>query len=170
SNKVFISMIPAKTFTTPLNAAFVRISMKNEDVPFTQLEVGAVTTKYMSHKNSIRKDTIPIITGDLIGVGEIARDRLSFLTVPAVLSKNLFNKDTIILERYVTITGALTANAAYSASDFIAISPGQAYSVNHLWSGACYDSNKVFISMIPAKTFTTPLNAAFVRISMKNED
>ncbi|NUU62704.1 hypothetical protein HPT30_20360, partial [Paenibacillus sp. JW14] len=96
--------------------------------------------------------------------------KMSFPVIEGEASKNMFNKDTIVLERYVTTSGALTSNPAYSASEYIPVMPSITYTTSHLWSGACYDSNKVFISMIPAKTFTTPLNAAFVRISMKNED
>ncbi|NUU58973.1 pectinesterase family protein, partial [Paenibacillus agri] len=66
SNKVFISMIPAKTFTTPLNAAFVRISMKNEDVPFTQLEVGITSSSFETFGNKIPADSITGLTDPTI--------------------------------------------------------------------------------------------------------
>lgn len=88
---------------------------------------------------------------------------------------NVFNPITITKGYYINWnSGALAANPAYLASDFCNISPSSSYNIMALDSSlygsrgiAFYDSGKNFISgMQNIKTFTTPSNCYFVRITL----
>lgn len=88
---------------------------------------------------------------------------------------NLFDKTTITAGYYVNgTTGALTATAGFNASDFIKIDPSTAYYVGNTGSGyyAIYDGTKTYItgqSVVPGEYgFTTPANAAYVRITVRD--
>lgn len=82
--------------------------------------------------------------------------------------KNLFDKDTLTAGYYVnsTTTGALTANASYSASDWIRVSPSTDYVRLYSRHIAFYTIDKNFISGLPNGTsFTTPENCFYIRVS-----
>lgn len=102
--------------------------------------------------------------------------------------KNLFNKDTATKDRRVDITtGELSGNIGQYASDYIPILPETQYTNNFsYWSGAdfgmvFYDSSKVYISgqkqatqsgvsYTTPFTYTTPVNAYYMRISTYGVD
>ncbi|MBO1515703.1 hypothetical protein I7822_29390, partial [Metabacillus sp. BG109] len=93
--------------------------------------------------------------------------------VSVVKTKNLFNKTTVTSGKYVSTTnGTLGDNTVLSASDYIPISPSTSYTQSHSDSAsnfAFYDSSKVFISgATDTKTFSTPSNAAYVRVTIRN--
>lgn len=88
-----------------------------------------------------------------------------------VASTNLFNKDTASVNTLVsTSNGTLTANASYTTSDFIPVTPNTEY--NSWWAGrrAYYRKDKSFISgnADTVQTFTTPADAYYVRLSFSN--
>lgn len=98
-------------------------------------------------------------------------------------SKNLLNENTLITGYFVNyLTGNLTVNNSYSASEFIQILSNTDYVLSNQYSVsssveqlAFYDSNKIFISGISnsgtsiSVTFKSPSNAKYIRLSVKNQ-
>lgn len=80
------------------------------------------------------------------------------------------------LEGYISATGSLLSTSTFKSTDFIKVTPGEIYRIYSQIAGvarhAWYDKNKVFISAfgedqttLTEKTYTAPLNAAYVRVS-----
>jgi hypothetical protein len=92
--------------------------------------------------------------------------------------KNLFDKEAATNNRLIDLgNGTLSTNTNFFTSDFISVSESTQYVFSH-WRGTAgtglvyFDSNKTYISGVSlttitsAKTFTTPSNAAFIRLTM----
>lgn len=93
-----------------------------------------------------------------------------FVTDFLVTGKNLFNTDTVTSGQWINFTnGNVEVSASYSYSDYIPVKPSTQYSRKYgNYSAYFYDSsfNKISgISNVGA-TFTTPVNAAFMRINI----
>lgn len=80
------------------------------------------------------------------------------------------------VEGYISATGSLLSTSTFKSTDFIKVAPGEIYRIYSQIAGvarhAWYDKNKVFISAfgedqttLTEKTYTAPLNAAYVRVS-----
>ncbi|WP_180031638.1 hypothetical protein [Acinetobacter sp. YH12245] len=80
------------------------------------------------------------------------------------------------VEGYISATGSLLSTSTFKSTDFIKVTPGEIYRIYSQIAGvarhAWYDKNKVFISAfgedqttLTEKTYTAPLNAAYVRVS-----
>jgi len=157
SNKVFISGVDAtNAFTTPANAAFVRVSFLLSGLETLQLELGSSATSYESGTPKLESSRI-------IG--------LEFTPVQSdIKTKNLFNKLKAIKNRYIPYThGNLSGNIeGFYASDFIELEPSTAYTKNEDKQFAYYDVNKMYISGVPdgTKTFTTPSNCRYARFTI----
>lgn len=165
SNKAYISgLASGRTFTTPANTAFVRLTVDTAALGVQQLELGSVATAYESYINKLRQDVIPnsIIT----------KPMLSFEVLEGVPSKNLFDKLNVTQDRYISYTtGAPVLSTTYVASDFIPVSANTQYTKTDNNQFAFYNADKVYISgLISGRTFTTPANTAFVRISVKKTE
>jgi len=172
ANKVFISGINASedifTFTTPINALFVRSSNQMTDIDIYQIELGSSKTNYEDYKRYIAKEYVEkqtILTSDIPDSG-VTYKKTDFVTG----GKNLFNKETITAGFYINQTnGALALNASHNSSDYIDIVGSAQYVLSGIVSNrlAYYDLNKVFISGAQDATIpiTTPSNAKFIRFS-----
>lgn len=81
---------------------------------------------------------------------------------------NLFNKDTITPNYSVSdINGTLVSNTSFDSSDYIDVLENTQYTKKNTSTYAFYNSNKVFISGGKgSKTFTTPINAKYVRYTI----
>jgi len=86
-----------------------------------------------------------------------------------ILSKNLFNKDAVVMGFYLNQTnGALVASANYYTSDYIPTSQLTSYVANSFAFIVFYDASKIYLSGITAAgqtAISTPANAAYFRIS-----
>lgn len=88
---------------------------------------------------------------------------------------NLFDQDTITTGAFIGNDGTIIQNAKFAYSDYIKVKPNTAYSIPITFSapGCYYDKDKQFITCIENddksnnnnKTFTTPANAAYVRLN-----
>src|SRR5699024_7417364 len=95
----------------------------------------------------------------------VTKDKLAFNVLETVRSKNLYNKDTVTRERYVSNNGQLVFNGAYNTSDFIEIEPMTDYSFNNnYFTLAYYDSDKQFVSYsaYTSKQIKSPVNAKYI--------
>lgn len=81
--------------------------------------------------------------------------------------KNLFDKNSLTVGYYVNYTtGALTASASYSASDWIKVLPSTKYVRLYSRHVAFYTIDNVYISgLANGTTFTTPTNCYYIRVS-----
>jgi len=104
------------------------------------------------------------ISGDLIWQKDIINSIKS--------GKNLFNKLTVEADYYINPnTGAKTPLSNYYVSEFIPILPSTDYAINKAQRFAWYDYKQVFISGIDISdnsehTYTSPENAAYIRVSV----
>lgn len=86
-------------------------------------------------------------------------------------SKNLFNKDNIILDYRLGSDGLEISHSGYFASEFIEVQENVNYVTNYEITAATrriafYDSNKAFISdNTSSKTFVTPANTCYLRLA-----
>jgi len=153
--------------TTPTNARYLRCSVPNAYFAIFQIQTGLVNTGYEKYYNSLK---ISNINKDVIRTKDVDIDikDLSFFEQ----SKNLFDKTTITIGKFVNwITGNLSVNLAYDASDYIPVISGMEYFYN-IGSAApylaWYDSSKAFISGTNTNPFplVAPINAKFIRFTI----
>lgn len=91
-------------------------------------------------------------------------------------STNLFDLTTATANSYVQYNnGTIAANASYTVSDYIPVSPSTQYIRTYRHQLAFYDSNKVYISGLNSsfplentQVFTTPANCKYVRVTIGN--
>lgn len=96
------------------------------------------------------------------------------------VGKQLFDKTTAEVGKYVTENGELGNSNNFSASDYIQVVSGNSYTYSgcHMYDtfasgGAYYDENKGFVSSFKMQysgTITIPQNAKYVRFSMRHAE
>lgn len=154
ASKVYVSGLSGsvEVGTIPAGVSYIRLSMKLTEVNSVQLEPGTVITVYEEYNIKVNAD------------------KLNFLPVIGIPSKNLFNKDTVTTGHYVEWnTGNIAANSTYSASDYINVLPNTEYIKVDNSQFAFYDSNKTYISGVAGgNSFTTPVNCVNVRLTIYN--
>ncbi|RJE88636.1 SGNH/GDSL hydrolase family protein [Paenibacillus sp. 1011MAR3C5] len=98
--------------------------------------------------------------------------KLSFLPVVGKVGRNLFNKDDVVLDRYINwAAGDERANTAYVASVYIPVDSNTTYNLNHSEQLAWYAADRSFVSGVNKSgngsiTITSPATARFIRISV----
>lgn len=166
------------------NKNFVRRKNVNNN---SKNQFNSETESYCRVWSNINQQTT--ITSDLIEEYEIQLRKGSTILsyepygykIPVnVRSENLFNKNdtNIINNKYLDINGSSIDNNNFLITDYIAIKGNTVYNLTPTKTfSACncfYDENKTFISGIQIsninKTFTTPLNAKFIRLSVRKID
>lgn len=180
SAKQFISGITNSggTVTTPSNAAYVRLSVTAATIDTFQFEEGSVSTSYEPYGWAINKlrllnSNIPdssITNAKLAGpIPSIPTNANIVIQSMAQVGKNLFDKTDITANRYLDDTGALVILTGFNVSGFIPVSPNTTYIRNTKSNGFdnYYDSNKAVIGRVSnTLAFTTPSNAAYVRLTV----
>lgn len=101
-------------------------------------------------------------------------------TAGQAASNNRLNPDEIVQGQYITNNGVMGANAAYIASGFITVTPGEKMSFQFTLSGgwreilamrwvAAYDDNKTIIASAGAEyadIYTVPDGVAYIRFTV----
>ena len=84
-------------------------------------------------------------------------------------SPNLFNKDTVTPNKRLSSANAIMDDVNNTVSDYIEVLPNTTYSVTEGSYTHFYDVDKTFISGhgVGIKTFTTPENTAYIRITVR---
>jgi hypothetical protein len=161
------------TFTTPVNAAYIRVNFRVLYKDTTQLEAGTGATAYEDY--NLQLDETQIKT-------PIDKQYLDPLLMTGVASKNLFDKDNVTVGKYINATtGNLSDATGYNAGDYVAIEPSTVYVASfpgdYMQTIGFYTSTKVFISctygnlnITGGYTFTTPENTAYARVTAKDAD
>lgn len=183
--------------------AFKTLSDRLLNMEFTNLasqsDIDKLKSQFVTLVATAGNGTIPSELTDIrIGydgtsystAGEAIRKQFELMEemkIGLVSNKNLFDDKTVTKGYYVNYqSGNLTANADFSASDFIKITGNVQYTLSNqntsavypknldLTQMAFYDSTKKYISGLPnsgieatgALTFTAPSNAVYVRFSL----
>jgi lysophospholipase L1-like esterase len=179
-DKIYISRATdgVTSFTTPINAEYIRASWVQDNLNLAQIEVGNTPTLYESYgvyfDDSFVKDQT--FDGKKIKYKSINPEQLTIIPVPGFTSKNIFNKDTIQSGKYIDEgDGKIFDIAGYFVSDYVEILGSTDYYLSGSTSSfrriAFYDSNKTFISFVDGVgAFTTPLNAVFIRYASNLND
>src|SRR5699024_8683977 len=117
-DKNYISAIPGKTFETPANGYFIRLSVAHAVMDTMQIEHGDQMTSYTPFVEYIPKDFTEKhdIQGEDLEDDSIPPEKTTFVS----RSKNLFNKETIA-DGYLLnqVHGAIQENKNHWLSDFI---------------------------------------------------
>ena len=118
---------------------------------------------YEEVKQIIEDGAIDAVPAD----GSITTEKLAFPAVSGVPSKNLYNKDTALLNKTITASGVISDLTGYFISDFIKVKPLTSYALNLSTQGLnvyFFDSQKYLISYLSnAPVFETPENTNYVR-------
>ena len=108
--------------------------------------------------------------------GTVTEEKLSFVPLKGLKSKNLFNKRDIETGYFFrNTTGEKIENVDYFISGFIPVFPSTNYTNKRSRGIVFYDNDKTFISYIRPTlpndenqaTFETPANASYVRLDNK---
>lgn len=175
ANRVFISghydsSGTTKTITTPANAAFMRVTtLTASQLSNFQVELGSVQTSYEAYKKVIDPKYVekPALTAS--DIPSLSLDKIS----SAIPGKNLFNKATVEIGKYINWTNGLAqANVTYNASDFMPVKPNTSYTRNVSLHYAWFTSSKTFISGANGgpTTLVSPANAAYFKQSVLPSD
>ncbi|WP_040929064.1 hypothetical protein [Nosocomiicoccus massiliensis] len=149
------------SFTTPANCVYIRLSMGVGYRGTMQVEEGTQATEienFHLHFESLRLKEGNFQKG-IVPVNSLK---------DIVLGKNLFNKNDVTAGSVSMSTGIVDSGLPGVISSFIDIEPSTNYSKNIATNFAFYDANKVFIAGqfdSTMKTFTSPSNAKYIRIS-----
>lgn len=88
----------------------------------------------------------------------------------AELGKNLFNKNDVIVDRYITDTNSLVFSGPYNVANYIPVSANTQLHLNIVSFGniLCYDASYNFLGICSrnGNVFTTLANTAYVRFTV----
>ncbi|HCB0413098.1 TPA: SGNH/GDSL hydrolase family protein [Klebsiella pneumoniae] len=156
-DKVLLGYVEQVTqFTTPANAAYIRISMGIASKQLLQIEQGTLTTAFKNYRENVSDlpDQTPVSLRNAMGVAP---------------GKNLFNKSTATQGYVINENGVLIVASTYFVSDYIKVTAGgtlrpsqPARYINF------YDANKKWLSSLQSQNaaFGVPTSAVYVRISV----
>lgn len=167
ANKAYISRAAdgIRTFVTPSDAFFLRISTDHDFLFTLQVELGTVATGYEEYSIKLQPDSIVSVPGDKLDKRSVGIAKLSDVE----FSKNMFNSAEAIRGSYIIWnTGAVGGNAGYFRSDYIEVEPNTQYSRSYSDQMAFYTSDKTYISGLDSthsQSFTTPAGCKYVRVS-----
>lgn len=130
---------------------YAQESMVTMDVRNIQVEIGSSATEYESYTKQNYSLILPV--------------------------ENLFDVSTSLTKKYITTSGTVGSSNDWSASDYIPVYANTQYTLSGVTNfgttarHAFYNSSKTYLSNVVGTTytFTTPANAAYVRISVRSE-
>lgn len=136
---------------------------------------GEVELHYKSLEHENCHFAIPAATTKTAGVMRAEDKKKVDNAIIVIKSKNIFNADDPdVMFGYYQASGAPVANADYNLTGYIPVVAGKTYHVGYTTNdspqvryAAYFSSNKERLSYEQyATTFTTPVNAAFVRLTL----
>jgi lysophospholipase L1-like esterase len=162
ASKTFISGHQVNPATAPANAAYVRWSMDktNKTLDTFMIVKGSATpNEYMPYGVYKFSSSVALPILGVTGVSFINNESI-----------NLFDKTKVTNDGfYINADGSLGATVGFCVSDFIPITPNEAYitSMTYAPPFAVYDANKTIITGVSqTNPVTMPSNGAFVRWSV----
>ena len=167
-----------QTFVAPINAKYMRVTVRHPDLDTLQVEKGANATGYVAFGTLVNPSlTTGGVKREYIADKAVDSTKVDSTTVPIkTVSINLFNKQTVMIGYYVASSGGgLVVNASYNASDFIQVDGLSDYTIStNTQQGAWFDANKQFISgwgtFGNTQTLIAPTNARYMRVTIRTPD
>ncbi|MCH4243767.1 hypothetical protein [Acinetobacter gerneri] len=171
-NKVYISGLVKvdsnSQFTTPANAAYVRFTVATSDISsFMVCESGKFMETYVPY--SINFKELLIKANQISNFNKEIKDSLNIELV------NLINPSDVTLNAYVNFeNGNLISNSGFIATNYIEIKANTEYQISSSYAQqfAFFTSSKAYISGLASPSadhkFTTPANAAYIRLTLPN--
>ena len=156
-----------KKFTTPVNASYIRFSIKVADLNNLVVSESAnfPTNTYVPYAIEIPK--LKVETAQVDGLEDKVKE------VAHIEDLNIVNLATAQKDKYVFFgNGQVGSVGGHYATDFLPIKPNTLYQSDTGYNQqfAFYNSNKIYISglaQVPTnKKFITPENAAYVRFTV----
>lgn len=175
SSKAYLGYVQAISYTPDEITSFIRLRISAESTEPFRLNEGQLKKWDMYEEateipdlnlDEERIKEITFVNGELKDGLKVTEKNFDFLYRD---SPNLFNKDTVTTDKRLSIANEMVNDANNTVSDFIKVSPNKTYSVTEGSYTHFYDENKNFISAhgTGIKTFTTPENAAYIRITVR---
>lgn len=164
ANKTWLSSLQNQNgaFAVPSSAAYLRISVLLARIDYFQLEIGSNMTAYEPFS--------------LTAATSLDGDGLKYpVNEPDIYSIGLFNAGKNIYNPYTLTAGYIDENGfvvpggtTYKFSDYLPVKASTGYVGNKSMRFInIYDAGKAFISTLTStNTFTTPSNAAYVRVTL----
>lgn len=164
ANKKWLSSLQGQNgaFEVPSSAAYLRISVLLARIDYFQLEIGSDMTAYEPFS--------------LTAATSLDGDELKYpVNEPDIYSIGLFNAGKNIYNPYTLTAGYIDENGfvvpggtTYKFSDYLPVKASTGYVGNKSMRFInFYDADKAFISTLASTTtFTTPSNAAYVRVTL----
>ena len=164
ANKTWLSSLQNQNgaFAVPSSAAYLRISVLLARIDYFQLEIGSNMTAYEPYS--------------LTAATSLNGDGLKYpVNEPDIYSIGLFNAGKNIYNPYTLTAGYIDENGfvvpggtTYKFSDYLPVKASTGYVGNKSMRFInIYDADKAFISTLTStNTFTTPSNAAYVRVTL----
>ncbi|HBX4899765.1 SGNH/GDSL hydrolase family protein [Klebsiella pneumoniae] len=164
ANKTWLSSLQNQNgaFAVPSSAAYLRISVLLARIDYFQLEIGSNMTAYEPYS--------------LTAATSLDGDGLKYpVNEPDIYSIGLFNAGKNIYNPYTLTAGYIDENGfvvpggtTYKFSDYLPVKASTGYVGNKSMRFInIYDADKAFISTLTStNTFTTPSNAAYVRVTL----
>lgn len=165
SSQTFISSTGAiadSSFTTPTSTAYIRFSFANAELDLNMLVSGTkLPPKYIEYE-ILRNSDLP----------EIQTTDLAFQTAPFQNTKNLIDLTKLTVDRYLVNGVPTFSSAGFSITEFIECDSNTDYTCSNNGFGSMhfFDASKTFISAVETATATTPTNAKYIRITIKNSN
>lgn len=162
----------ATTFSAPALTAYLRMGVGTAYIDTTQLELGSSATAYEAYIRRIASANLKVLAENL-GVAAVTPVATSFMSK----GKNLFDKAAVTAGYFVnSATGALAANASYSASAAMPVVAGQTYTRSFSHQMAWYTAAGVYISGVAAASpsaavatqVVAPAGAELMRMGLLN--
>ena len=149
-------------------------------------EGGVITNAMLSQevKESMTGGSVAVVGKDSILTenivdGQVTLDKVNFKPIcNGVLGKNLFNKDDIELNKFISPEDGIifTSEDERFVSGYIPVNAGETYTINKINQGAYFDENKKYynddtLNFFPeiSKTITIPAGVSYIRFSTKTD-
>ncbi|AGK95413.1 phage upper tail fiber protein [Clostridium pasteurianum] len=108
------------------------------------------------------------LTTDRYADGSVIAKKTNFIDIR---TENLFNKDTVTVDKIIDSSGTIVNGAGNVLSDFTPVESSTTYTSKYIGNRNYYDASQVKISTelySVGKTLTTPANTKFIRYSFLN--
>ena len=166
ADKNFIIGGTDSTFITPKECRYVIIGTMIRNLELQQFEKGGNSTEYESYGSSYMDD-------DYLDMHYISEKLYTEeLFIKGHRGKNLFNKDTVIRDSYMSHeSGLIVSVKGASYSDYIKVEPNTQYTGSHINQMCFLGSDKEFLSgLVSPTTFVTPSNCHYVVITTMDKN
>lgn len=147
------------SFTPIANTKYARVRFPKTFQENLQLEKGTAPSSYEPHTNYLKKESFRSNTFSIEALEEFS------------LGKNMYNKDDILLDTFVSNSGASSTNTGYVATKKIPIDNTKlnlSVRFGTVWF-SFYNSAKTYISGGTGLTVSIPTDAFFVVVSFSNQ-